>query len=810
MKLFAIKCLLFLVPFFFSCSLIQAQSPKVTVSGVVKDQQTKSALPFVTVALQTEKGGAPVAGTITNEEGRFTLTDMVSGSYILNFSYVGYQVKTQPVLVGKLSAFLDVGAVELAADARLLREVVVTGQPDAVSARLDKKTFAVADNMSQGGGSVLQAMKNLPGITTTQEGTVQLRGSDKVTVLIDGKQTALTGFGNQAGLDNIPASAIERIEIINNPSAKYDANGNAGIINIIYKKNQQTGFNGKAGLTTGVGALWRKRENLPNIRPQYQSNRKVNPSLALNYRQPKVNLFFQGDVLDQKVLNKNEFTERRYPDGQIINQQYQENRTQLAITAKGGADWFINANNTFTFSGLYSREGHIDRGDLPYYNQDLSERQRLWMFYEDEVNSAVSAMGSYQHKFKQPGRLLNIGYNYTFHREDEKYYITNQLPTYTGQDAFKLIADQHVSDVNVDYLKPLKHGRLETGLKFRQRYIPTNMQFFPGLNSPLDVNAAGWANYRELIPALYGNYVYETKHLELEAGLRLEYVNVDYRVTPTHNTYKSDGYQYTQPFPNVRLAYIPNDRHRFSVFYNRRVDRPDEADLRIFPKYDDPEILKTGNPTLRPQFTQTVELGYKTTGTTGYVYAALYHRRTKDILTRIYTLPPNTTLINSIAQNADKGYNSGLELVLNQDISAAFSFNLNLNGYQNVLSGFSVENTYPLRVSYRAGRRQNYSGNAKLNGIWHLPQSLDVQLTGIYLAPDIIPQGKVAARYSVDIGLKKATQKGKGELFLNASDVFNTLRLRREIQSDNFQITSTDFYETQIFRVGYTYKFGNQ
>jgi len=161
-------------------------------------------------------------------------------------------------------------------------------------------------NISQSGGSILQVMQNLPGVTV-QEGKVMLRGSDKVAVLVDGKQTALTGFGSQTSLDNIPASAIDKIEIINNPSAKYDANGNAGIINIIFKKNRQEGFNGKVGMMAGLGALWIKRGNLPGIRPQFQNTPKLNPSVALNYRKKNINTFFQGDVLYTPTLNKNEF-----------------------------------------------------------------------------------------------------------------------------------------------------------------------------------------------------------------------------------------------------------------------------------------------------------------------------------------------------------------------------------------------------------------------------------------------------------------------------------------------------------------------
>lgn len=233
-----------------------------------------------------------MAGTVSNEEGRFSIANIKPGNYIISYSYTGFILIQEPLLVGSLSAYINLGTISLEADGPQLKEVIVNSKQDNLSNKLDKKTYSIAANISQTGGSVLQALKNLPGITTGQDGKVSLRGSDKVAILIDGKQTALTGFGGQTGLDNLPASAIERIEIINNPSSKYDANGNAGIINIIYKKNKQEGFNGKIGFTTGLGALWQKKENLPNIRPQYQGTPKINPSLSLNYRKTKPIYFY--------------------------------------------------------------------------------------------------------------------------------------------------------------------------------------------------------------------------------------------------------------------------------------------------------------------------------------------------------------------------------------------------------------------------------------------------------------------------------------------------------------------------------------
>ena len=777
-----------------------------SVSGVVKEKSTTNPLPYVSVTIRSEKDSALIVGTITNEDGRFTLNNIKQGRYYIEVSFIGYSTHRQSLFVGNLNSFLDAGTIELSEDAKVLDAVEVTAKQDEVTGKMDKKSYTLENNLTQNGGTVLQAVQNLPGVTV-QEGKVQIRGSDKVVVLIDGKQTALTGFGNQASLDNIPASAIEKIEIINNPSARYDANGNAGIINIVYKKNKQEGFNGKAGLAVGLGALWVKKENLPTITPQYQFTPKINPSLSLNYKKKRINLFLQGDYLLNNTLNKNEFVDRYYDDGDVIRQQTRRNRNTTVATGRVGFDYNVNEYNQFTVSGLFSSERILDHGEQAFFNSDLTDRYRLWQFLEDELKTTATASSSYLHKFKQVGHTLNVGFNYTFHREDEKYYFTNVMPTFTGEDAFKLISDEHVADFSLDYIKPLKFGRLETGAKFRYRNIPTNMLFFPGLNSPLDSAAGGWATYKETIPALYGNYILENKKYELEAGLRVEYVQVDYLVNPNHPTYKSNGYNYTQPFPNVRFAYKVNDNNKLSLFYNRRVDRPNEVDIRIFPKYDDAEIIKVGNPTLRPQFTNLFELGYKGNWKTGYFYSAAFHKIADNTITRIASVVPGSKLIYSIMQNAGRSYNTGLELLYSQDFKKLLTVNMNFTGYQNIIEAFSVYNEYPAPNTFSAERQSLVSWNSKLNLLVHLKKNTDLQLTAIYLAPDLIPQGKIGARFSLDFGMKKQIQKGKGEVFVNATDLLNTMQIKKTIQGAGFMYISTDYYETQVIRIGYNYKF---
>lgn len=800
-SLFSIVTLLLLLPL-----ASVAKVAGVTVSGIVKNKNSKEVLAFVSVVVKAGKDTSFVTGTVTNEAGRFTLQNINAGNYVLEISRVGFETKLEPLYVGSLSNFLDIATIELQESAEALSAVTVVANRQGVDDKLDKKTFSLASNLSQAGGSVLQAMQNLPGITV-RDGKVELRGSNKVAILIDGKQTAITGFGSQSGLDNLPASAIEKIEIINNPSAKYDASGNAGIINIIYKKNKQQGFNGKVGFAAGLGSLWQRKENLPGIRPQYQRTPKINPTLSLNYQKDKINLFLQSDYLYTETLNKNEFTERTYTDGTIIQQQLKRNRNTTFINNKLGVDYNMSAADMLTVSAFFGTEKIIDRGDEPFFNKDLTQRKRLWQFLEDEIKYTAMATASYQHKFAEPGRLLNIGFNYTFHREDEKYFFDNIMPTFTGRDAFKLLSDESVVDLTMDYIRPLRYGRIETGFKLRRRTIPTNMQFFPGINSPIDSAAGGEATYKETIPAVYGNYIFENSKMEAEVGLRLEYVNLNYLVNPNHNTYKSSGYNYTQPFPSIRLSRKWSNGDKLSLFYNRRVDRPNEVDIRIFPKYDDAEIIKVGNPALRPQFTNTVELGFKTSLGSGYYYGAVYHRFANATITRISSVVPGSTLIYAIFQNVNRSYNSGVEMVVAQQFSPKASVNVNLNVYRNQINGFTVTNLYPVVNTFSAATDQLVSGNLKVNANFKLPKAVEVQASAIYLAPDLIPQGRIGARFSLDAGIKKSIQQGRGELFANATDLLNTMIIKRDIKGGNFSYTSTDYYETQVVRVGYSYKF---
>ncbi|MGB5436204.1 MAG: TonB-dependent receptor, partial [Maribacter sp.] len=385
---------------------------QISVSGQLLDARTQEALPFANVSVHDFKNNSLLTGAITDDNGRFEIDGLPLGKYRLYFSFIGYITTEQTLVAGGLNTIFDLGKIPLEPSTENLEEVEVIGKQTTTNSDLNKKTFNLADNIAQSGGSVLDAMKTMPGVTFDQEGKVVLRGSDKVVILIDGKQSSLTGFGNQIGLANIPASNIEKIEIINNPSAKYDANGFAGIVNIIYKKEKQTGLNGDIGLSFGLGALGKRKPDTRTDLGSFSFNPKLIPSVNLNYKTGKLNFFLQSEFIAQEALPNNEFTTRNYDDGSNIISQVPENRKQFRSIINGGVDYDLDDNNSFTFSGLYDREKHIDTAQVAFIDLNTNTRNRFYNWEEEELTRYINAAVNYRHKFKQTGHTLSANAQY--------------------------------------------------------------------------------------------------------------------------------------------------------------------------------------------------------------------------------------------------------------------------------------------------------------------------------------------------------------------------------------------------------------
>ena len=780
-----------------------------TISGRIFDKETNEHLPFATITLNS--GNEIISGAISVDDGRFVLSGIPQGEYLVKCSFVGYRNTEIPVLVGELNKNFDLGRIALIPSTEQLDEVTIKAKQEVVSSSLDKKTFNIDDNIAQSGGSVLDAMKTMPGVTVDQDGKVMLRGSDKVMVLIDGKQSSLTGFGNQKGLESIPATNIQSIEIINNPSAKYDATGMAGIINIIYKKENEKGMNGDFGLAYGIGAFTKPKADLPTELGSFSMNPKYIPSFSLNNRTDKLHFFFSSESMFLKKLPNNEFTTRYYDNGTNTVSQVPENRRQQHYIVNGGMDWYLDDKNTITISGIYDWESHVDTAQVPYINMDTWERYRIWHWNEEEITGYMNYSLNFNHKFAEPGHKLDARVNYTKGWEDESYFLNDSSSIREGKDATHILATEHTTNVSVDYVKPLKSGRMEAGTKLQWRRLPVEYTVIPGSNTIIYPGMGDWSDWGEDIYAGYINYIYEKPKLDIEAGLRAEHTSVFYTIDPANIYYpNSDSYNYFELYPNVRLTFKINDNNRISAFYNRRVDRPGEPELRIFPKYDDPELLKVGNPYLRPQFSQTFELAYKRLWETGSVFISAYHRLIEDAFQRVYSIDdsnPDYSIINKIYQNTGSARNTGMELIFSQSILEFWKLSGSFNGYNNEIDAYSGTLFFPYERPFSIDATSDKTWDSKLNNTFKLKKSWEVQLTGIYYAAKNIPQGKQLARSSVDLGIKKGILEGKGEITFSFSDIFNNFGIRQEYKGEGFNALYENYYETQVARIGFKYRF---
>jgi outer membrane cobalamin receptor len=780
-----------------------------TVAGRVVGGGTGEPLPFATVTVTRD--GDVVTGAIADESGRFVVAGLPRGSYAVTSSFIGFMPAEVALLVGERNDNYDLGDVALQPSGGAVDEVIVAAQREVLEANLDRRVFDLTESFAQATGSVLDAMRGMPGVTVDQEGKVLLRGSDRVAILIDGKQSSLTGFGNQAGLDNIPAGSIASIEIINNPSAAYDSAGMAGVINIVYKKEREEGLQVDAGLTASIGQLSKRKADLPTDLGSFSSNPKLNPSVNIANNNEQGGFLFHADVLVQEDLPNNEFTTRFYDDGTITFSQVPENREQTQVVVRGGVDRTFDDYRSLSFSSLFDFEEHKDVAQVPFITAPGMQRYRFWFWREQEKTGHLNLVLNYTREFTQPGHEFRLGAQYTRGWEDEAYFLNDRSALRNAQDATHLDAIEHTLPLQFDYVRPTRSGRFETGAKLQRRWIPVDYNVERGVDTVIYPGLGDWSEWGEDIYAGYVNYVHEKPKYAVEAGLRVEQTDVYYDLPPENVYYaQSDRYDYFEPFPNVRLTYNLNESNRIAVHYTNRVDRPGEPELRIFPKYDDPELLKVGNPYLRPQFTESHEISYERLWAKGSAIASLYRRNIDDPFTRVFAIDdsnPDYDIVNRIYQNVGSGAHNGVELLFTQDVGQRWQLSGSANWYENVIDAAETTLLFPVQRPFSVPRTEDDTWDMKLNSLLRLPNGIEAQLSFIYYAAKTIAQGREAARSSVDLGFKKPVLENRAELVVSISDLFNEFGVRHEIAGNGFDAVYENFYESQVLSVGLSYEF---
>ena len=796
-----------------SLSAAAAQSATI-VSGAITDN-AGAPLPSATILAFPAEGGAPLTGALSDADGRFSIAGLPPGSYRIAIEAYGFGTAERSITIGRKNDVYDLGRIALSpsrADDAPVDEVVVTAERrDPLGVEPGRSAFSMDGNTARAGGTALDALKSLPGVTLEQDGKVRLRGSDRVVILQDGKQSAQTGYGEQKGLDTIPADNIDRIEIITNPSAKYDAAGMAGVINIIFKKDAKIGFNGDASITGGIGQISQRKDDVPSPLGSFDNNPRGVLSTNLRYNTETVRSFLRGEFMIQRDLPNNEFTTRFYDSGLSIRSQVPENRRQKQYILKTGADWDVDANDTLSFQTGVDYEHHIDRAEIPFVDAATEEELRFWFWREDEGTGNFSTSLNWLHEFAAPGHKFSVNLQYTRAWEDEEYFLNERSPVRVGSDSTHLIARENIIPATLDYVRPLPSGRIELGLKGQWRRLPIDYTVVEGVQTVIYPGLGDHSNWREDIYAAYANYVREKPRYTAEIGVRIEETKVAYDLPPENIYYpQSDAYDYFRVYPNTRLTWHAGDYDNLSAFFNIRVDRPGEPELRIFPKYDDPELLKVGNPYLRPQFTKVYEVSWQHAFDKGSASIAAFYRDIEDPFTRVYTIDSSITtfdVINRIFANTGSAKNYGVELIANRKFGNFWDASGSFDWYEIEVDPHVIDLLFPVPKTVQINHSKGSTWDAKINNRFYLPGNFELNVTGVHYAARNIAQGRQDSRTSIDLGFSKPVMGGKGEIVFAATDIFNTFGYRYRIDGFGFDAIYENFYQTQEFNLSFKLKF---
>ena len=766
---------LFLFLFFTIFFLIDVSgqtSQKATVKGKVMDSLTSSPLGFASISIFNSSDKKLVNGNLAADSGDFTI-ELAFGSYYAEIEFMGYSSYiTAEFIISKEKPAQDLGPIKLVVAAGTLSEVVVQAEKSSMQLTLDKKIFNVDKDLANAGGSASDILTNIPSVSVDPEGNVRLRGSDNVRILIDGKPSGLVSIKGGRGLQQLQANMIERVEIITNPSARYEAEGMAGIINIILKKDNRQGFNGSVELVTG-----------------YPTN--LGAAANFNYRHKKINFFINYGVTYRRQPGKGSLYQEVYgADTTFILKQNNSGRiTGFNNNIRGGLDYYFTEKDILTASYLNRRLQGKRITDIRYEDYIFNESnltsisKRTQDEDETEPNSEYSL--SYKKSFAKKGHELIAEIKYLDYWENSDQMFTQNYFNPNGtEDTSKAILQNSLNDefekqwlFQFDYVKPIgEEGKFETGFRSSFRNM-VNDYVVSQQNTAGDfVPLPGLDNvfvYDENIHAVYGILGNKSKNISYQAGLRAEWTDVK---TTLKETRQENPRNYANLFPSVHVTYSMPKENAMQLSYSRRVRRPFYNDLSPFVTFSDSRNYFSGNPDLEPEFSNAMELGHIKSFDKGSFISAIYYRSTKGKIERIRKVDAEG---NSVTRTenllSEKAF--GLEFTSGYSPFKWWKLDFNFNFFHADIDGSNIMPDY---------KTTTYSWFARQTSRFMFPQNFDVQLRANYEAQQKTAQGKRKALFYADLSMSKDVIKGKGTINLNVLDVFNTRRMRSVTNGANF------------------------
>lgn len=747
----------------FTSTFLLAQRPfqkGISITGKVVEAKTNQVLEYATVVLKNIKT-QKISGGITDEKGAFKITTP-KGTYEISVEYISF--KTTKLSVQEISSNTNLGTIKLTEDASSLDEVFLIAEKSTVEIRLDKKIYNVGKDMTVKGGTASDVLDNVPSVDVDAEGTVSLRGSENVRILIDGKPSALVGISGADALKQLPSDAIERVEVITSPSARYDSEGTAGILNIILRKGKATGFNGSVSVTVGDPK-------------NYQT------AVNLNLRSEKINVFSNFGYSDNggPGIYNSDIT---YLSNGIIDSTRIENRDnerfRKGFNGNFGLEYYLNNKSSITGT-IFLRDSDgqnistnnissLDASNTILYNYNRIQD-------EDEIDQTIQFSLNYTNNLNKNGHKFTLDFQHSANREIENAIIIDTNPETNSTNELSID-----NLLQADYVLPIgKNSQFEAGYRGSFQDL-TSDYLVVAPNLEPEYNPSNNLEFTQNVNAFYTQFGSKINKFSYLLGLRAEVTNIDIKLINTNEDYTK---KYTDLFPTLNFGYELTEDQSFTLGYSRRLRRPRSRYLNPFESRTSETVFYKGNVDLDPTYTNSFDLGYLNKWGKLTVNSSIYYQHSINNITRVNSQEvrvingKETNILVRQPINLSSEDRSGFEFTANYNASRKVKLSGSFNFYQFETKGEHVYNVTDPTTNISTPITQNFDNK---NNAWFtrfdakitLPWNIQSQTRVFYGGPKTDAQSDIEGILSANLALSKDILKDKGTLVLNVSDVFNS------------------------------------
>ncbi|MEO1012446.1 MAG: TonB-dependent receptor [Bacteroidota bacterium] len=774
--LFLVFCLVAL-----PVSLAQQGNRTTVITGKVVEEEGSLPIAFATVMVTDNETKKPIEGTTTLEDGTFELRTKAKNYYI-EISFLGFATRTfgAPETPGEK---IDLGTISLFEDAEQLEEVVVRGEESITEFKLDKRIFNVGKDLSSTGATALDVLNNVPSVNVNIEGQISLRGSSGVQVLINGKPSIIASEeGNTLG--TITADMIDRVEVITNPSAKYDAEGTSGIINIVIKKEERKGLNGSVSVNAGA-----------------PENNSV--GVSLNRRTEKFNLFSQIGGGFRDLPNDIDNRNVDLVNNTTILTTGTEFRNENYYNFVLGTDYYVSPNDVITLSGNFALELEDQPSTTNFTSLDGADTVTS-QWERNETTEATNPKFQYELQYKKD-----------FKGDEDHNLLFSALGNFFGKDQSSAFLDRTISGADndatqrtrtdfreavftykLDYTRPIsKKWTVETGAQYVMQDVSNDFEVnnFVGGAFVNDPDLTNIFEFDQRVLGLYGTTAYEGKKWGIKAGLRMEQTDLNTLLATTN---EANDQNYTNVFPSAHTSYKFSERISLQAGYSRRIYRPRLWDLNPFFNIRNNFNIRQGNPDLMPEFTDSYEItSIFFVGKTS-MNLGVYHRYTTDVIERVSIFENNVNTVRPL--NIGTNRTNGVEFNTKYSPAKWLTLNLDFNYSQFTRDGFFEENSFDFSAD---------QWSSELLAKFKLPADIDFEATGNYRSSYQTVQGRINDMAFLDMGLRKKLFNGKAVLNMSVRDAFASRISENEINQEEFQIFNRRLRGTFV-AFGFSYGFG--